>query len=182
MAFFRAFKEWQAIVGSLAAGEQILILRKGGIAEGRGGFAVTAKRFWLFPTAFHAQRDKTKASAHRHFQSPAGTPSNTVSLSYYADVVAASFLSDWPAVARLDPFHAWTEQTVQERFDWAKPPGLHALVVRVYRIPAPVEIELTPEMAGCKSWLEVPLAFDAQLASPVLDDATFDERRRALAL
>ena len=35
---FPAFKEWHVVVEALAAGEQILLLRKGGIAEGRGGF------------------------------------------------------------------------------------------------------------------------------------------------
>jgi len=35
---YPAFKEWQVIVDALAVGEQSLLLRKGGIAEGRGGF------------------------------------------------------------------------------------------------------------------------------------------------
>ena len=33
-----AFKEWAMVVDALGRGEQIIILRKGGISEGRGGF------------------------------------------------------------------------------------------------------------------------------------------------
>jgi hypothetical protein len=32
------FKEWALVCEALGRGEQTIILRKGGIAEGRGGF------------------------------------------------------------------------------------------------------------------------------------------------
>src|SRR5258705_3213217 len=44
-----AFKEWAIVVDALGRGEQIVILRKGGIREGRGGFHVEHPQFWLFP-------------------------------------------------------------------------------------------------------------------------------------
>ena len=33
-----AFKEWAVVVDALLRGEQVIILRKGGLREGRGGF------------------------------------------------------------------------------------------------------------------------------------------------
>ncbi|MED5454303.1 MAG: DUF1802 family protein, partial [Verrucomicrobiota bacterium] len=33
-----AFKEWAVVIDALGRGEQIIILRKGGIHEGKGGF------------------------------------------------------------------------------------------------------------------------------------------------
>ena len=48
-----AFKEWAVVVEALGAGEQILILRKGGIHEQRGQFTVAHGEFWLFPTQYH---------------------------------------------------------------------------------------------------------------------------------
>ena len=83
---FPAFKEWHVIIEALGAGEQILILRKGGIAEGRLGFEVEAPRFWLFPTRFHAQLEKTKPAAARWFEPPAAdaAPPSTVTLRYFA--------------------------------------------------------------------------------------------------
>ena len=177
-----AFKEWQAIVGALVAGEQVIILRKGGIAEEHGTFTVAAPRFWLFPTAFHAQREKTKPSMHRYFAPGPSGAANRIELPAYADVVQARFLSHWSDVARLDGFHGWTESTVRDRFHGAAPPGLHVLVVRVHRLHTPVAIDVTPAMGGCKSWTDVPPAFADHPASPVLDDATFAARVAALGL
>ena len=196
---FPAFKEWHVIVEALGAGEQILILRKGGISEGRDGFQVHAFRFWLFPTHFHAQREKTKPAAARFAPpsgasasgSPASDPSSAaiahstsdrIELRYFADLVHTAFLTDWPAVARLDPHHLWTETTVRERFDWSKPAGLHALVVRVHKLATPLILPLTADMGGCKSWIDLPCAFGSQPSQSVLPDTAFHQRFAALSL
>src|SRR4029077_13319887 len=49
------FKEWSLVCDAMGAGRQSIILRKGGIAEGRGGFQWQADGFFLFPTHFHEQ-------------------------------------------------------------------------------------------------------------------------------
>lgn len=176
-----AFKEWQAIVEALGAGGQILILRKGGIAEGRGGFQAKAEKFWLFPTRFHEQLAGTKPAARKFFDL-LPPDAGRVELRYFAAVVRHAFLTDWPAVARLDPFHLWSTATIRARFDWGRPPGLHALVVRVHRLEQPVLLAPTPEMAGCKSWIELPLEFSAHPAEPVLDEAAFNRQWADLGL
>jgi len=48
-----AFKEWAVVVDALGRGEQVLILRKGGIREQRGEFHADHHEFWLFPTQYH---------------------------------------------------------------------------------------------------------------------------------
>ncbi len=175
-----AFKEWQAIVGALAAGDQTLILRKGGISEDHGGFAVKARRFWLFPTAFHAQREKTKPAAHRYFEGGSARESSGLALSVYAELVSATFSADWDAVQRLRPFHLWTGESVRERFDWGNPPGLHVLIVRIFRIRDAIALTPTAAMAGCKSWIDVPPGLKGGIGAPVLDDATFAARHEAV--
>lgn len=171
-----AFKEWQIIVEALLAGEQLLVLRKGGIAEGLGGFSPDrARRFWLFPTRFHAQAEKTKLSAARHIASSAASD-DSVTLRAFAEVAHHAFITDWDVVTRLNRFHLWTTDTVRERFDWAKPAGVHAFVLRVHRCAEPITLPLTPDLGGCKSWVEVPVSFDAHLATPVLDDTAFAAR------
>ena len=102
---FPAFKEWQVIVEALGAGEQILILRKGGIAEGREGFSVQESRFWLFPTQFHAQLEKTKPAAAKWFGTDTTTTTGAIRLRYFADVVKSAFLTEWQQVESLDPLH-----------------------------------------------------------------------------
>lgn len=185
---FPAFKEWQVIVEALGAGEQILILRKGGLAEGRRGLdAERARHFWLFPTQFHAQREKTKPAAARWFPanpadsiSPVNSP--LITLSYFAEVTQHRFLEAWPEIAALDPFHHWTEAAVREKYDWSRPPGLHAFVVRVYRLDEPLTLPLTPEMSGCKSWIDLPADFSAVASAPVLGDARFESLVSELGL
>lgn len=175
---FPAFKEWHVIVEALGSGEQLLILRKGGISEGRGGFdAARAGRFWLFPTRFHAQSGKTKPAASRFFPaSPADA--GTATLRYFADITRHSFLSDWSAVAALDPHHLWTESAVREKFDWSRPPGLHAFIVRVHRLAVPLTIPLTPGMGGCKSWIDLPYSPDNYASEPALGEAAFALKSR----
>jgi hypothetical protein len=175
MNLFPAFKEWHVIVEALGAGEQILILRKGGIAEGRAGFQMKAEKFWLFPTRFHEQLARTKPAAKKFFDH---LPPDTgrIELSYFAEIARQAFLSDWAAVAALDAFHLWSEATIRERFNWARPPGLHAFAVRVHRLKEPIPLEVTPAMAGCKSWIDLPPDFAAQASEPVLGDENFSRR------
>lgn len=171
-----AFKEWQSVVRALETGRQILILRKGGIAEGPAGFQLDAGKFWLFPTHFHAQAEKLKGNME---VDPAADPTR-VHLSSYAEVVRSKFIEDWSEVSRLDPFHLWTEETVRERFEWSAPPGIFAIAVRVYRLTDPIEVSITPEMQGCKSWVSVPHAFP--VATPAVEDTDFQTRLAALRL
>jgi hypothetical protein len=57
------FKEWSLVCGALGSGEQSIILRKGGIAEGRSGFSFQHREFFLFPTFFHEQIGKVRSAA-----------------------------------------------------------------------------------------------------------------------
>lgn len=177
---FPAFKEWHAIVEALGSGEQTLILRKGGIAEGRGGFdAARAGRFWLFPTRFHAQVDKTKPAAARFFAAPPAD--GAITLRYFADITRHAWLSDWTSVAALDPHHLWTEAAVREKFDWARPAGLHAFIVRVHRLGTPISVPPDPGQGGCKSWIDLPYSPDDYASAPVLGDAAFALKTPPLA-
>jgi hypothetical protein len=187
-----AFKEWSAIVAALGAGAQTIILRKGGIAEDRGGFdPARARRFWLFPTQFHAQREKLKPAAAPFFpgtpaSGPASSPRSPAVFEFYADLVAYRFLNNWREVVALDAFHLWTEATVRERFEWAGPAGLHLLLIRVYRLRSPLAVPAGLDLGGCKSWIELPVALApdeaARAAQPVLSDAAFACAKAGLGL
>ena len=176
-----AFKEWQAVVSSLGAGAQVLILRKGGIAEGRTGFEVKHKRFWLLPTRFHQQGEKLLAEklpsgavTAGGFEQVPAAGADRVTVSFFAEVTHVGYLSEWGAVEALSPFHPWKAEVVRERFDYVKPgmePGLHAILVRVHRLRQPREIVWEKAYDGCKSWVELPLDWDE--ADPVLGEADY---------
>ena len=90
-----------------------------------------------------------------------------MTLCAFAEVVQHRFIADWPTLAALDSLHGWTEDAVREKFDWGRPPGLHALVVRVYRLDRSIILVRSAAMAGCKSWLELPVGFDEHASSLV---------------
>src|SRR5713101_2916398 len=46
-----ALKEWASAIAALGRGEQVILIRKGGIADPK--FGLEAQRFYLFPTNFH---------------------------------------------------------------------------------------------------------------------------------
>ncbi len=179
---FPAFKEWHAIVGALAAGEQTLILRKGGIAEARGGFRPRGEPFWLLPTLFHEQADKLSPRAKPHLPTPSGREPDRVDLTCWAELHHHAFLANWGDVQRLAPHHLWTEPTVRERFNWGPAAGLHLLIVRVHRLREPIPFALTAAQQGCKSWVDVPLDPTTHGSSPALDESAFRSACAALAI
>jgi CDP-diacylglycerol--glycerol-3-phosphate 3-phosphatidyltransferase len=175
-----AFKEWEAIVEALGQGAQIIILRKGGIAEGRAGFTARHPQFWLFPTRFHQQWEKTKPELRR-IVAPAAEAPKDFTIQYFAEVTDALYLSSWEQVGRLGDAHFWGEEILRERFGYHDRPGmeagLHLLIVRVSRINLPHRLPPAPEYDGCKSWIEVPLDWSKDIAAPVVRNEEFSTRR-----
>jgi len=175
-----AFKEWEAIVEALGHGAQIIILRKGGIAEGRTGFQAKHPKFWLFPTGFHQQWEKTKPDLRRYL-APSPESKKEITLQYIAEVTDAIYLNSWEQVARLDDAHFWGEEIVRERFDYKDRPGmeagLHLLIVRVSKINLPHKLAPSPEYEGCKSWIDLPVSWDHDIAAPVVRSEEFATRR-----
>ena len=57
-----ALKEWAITVKALADGDQIMMLRKGGIHEESKDFRVVHPEFLLYPTYLHQKEDLLKDS------------------------------------------------------------------------------------------------------------------------
>ena len=175
-----AFKEWAVVCAALASGRQTLILRKGGIHEGREGFRVEHREFWLFPTGFHQKHDDVVSEVWPLLDEvqSRGQPSE-IELSLYAVVEEVRHILDRAALVRLSGQHVWSEATVEQRFDY-RTPGLFALVVRVFRQPTPFSMVDSPHFAGCKSWVELTSALPTSDLQPVLDDATFGHQQNKI--
>ena len=177
-----AFKEWEAIVEALGQGAQIIILRKGGIAEGRHGFTAQHPKFWLFPTGYHQQWEKTKPELKRFLAPAAQRPADQpIAIQYFAEVTDAVYLSSWDQVARLDDAHFWTDAILRERFDYAdRPgmePGLHLLILRVSRINLPHQLAPSKDYDGCKSWIDLPADWTHDISTHVVRNEEFATRR-----
>ena len=176
-----AFKEWAVIVDALGRGEQIVILRKGGISEGRGGFKPEHSEFLLFPTLFHQQRESVISSAQGRYDqiAPNFPPSDRLRLEYFARVIAAERLDSLERAHTLRNQHVWRDEVVAERFDWGRDKTIYAMAVRIYRLPTPVELPMSPTYGGCKSWIQVDQEIATDAAQPVLADAAFESKLKA---
>lgn len=171
-----AFKEWAAVIPALASGRQILILRKGGIAEDGREFRVKDRRFALFPTGYHQTAGQLKPDAPCPLSPP---PAGTVLIQFLADVVETREIRAWPTLLKLDPFHVWSESVVRERFDRGKQ-GVTLLALRVSKLDAPASLPLQPHYGGCTSWVTLDADLLTAPARPVLDDAAFKSKLEAL--
>lgn len=175
-----AFKEWAVVVDALGHGEQVLILRKGGISEGAGGFCVEQPRFLLFPTLFHQQRERVIPRAQQRYDAIASGlgDSQTVRLEFFADVIESHRLDSLARAERLRGQHIWRDEVVAERFDWGREKNIFALAVRVSRLPNAVELPMRPAYGGCKSWIDLEMDVDLSGGVAVLGAADFESKLR----
>src|SRR5262245_59258926 len=173
-----AFKEWLIVVDALGRGEQILILRKGGLNEERGGFKAEHSRFLLFPTLFHQQRDSVVSSAQLRFDEITSSlpPKDCVRIEFFCELAARERLDSLAAAERLRGRHIWREEVVAQRFDWSSEKNLLALVVRVFRLPEVVELPMLEDYRGCKSWTALAQDISTDGAIPVLSETGFAQK------
>jgi hypothetical protein len=159
------FKEWALVCEALGRGEQTILLRKGGIAEGRQGFGFRHSEFFLFPTFFHEQAVKVRSTGAE--VSPA--TNGEIEIRYFARLEAEKEIAAWPTVAALEPFHILQESVVRERFDY-KGAGLHVALLRVFRVGPSWRLTDNPAYGGCRSWVELPACPAETEFEPVLSD------------
>lgn len=176
-----AFKEWAVVVDALGRGEQVLILRKGGIREQRGQFHVDHREFWLFPTQYHEVERAIIPSKRPTLRDiAAGAPPDAVDIEYYVVADPVIQISDLQLVGRLQGRHIWSEHVLQERFRFGRESGLHALVARVYRRPSPERFPMRESYGGCKSWVELERALSTEGLTPVLSDVEYTAQREQI--
>jgi hypothetical protein len=154
-----AFKEWQVVCDALESGEQAIILRKGGISEGKLGFQWLHERFFLFPTFFHEQVEQVKpddAGQPRRFR-PQRAGGEEIEIRLFAETVETARLTDWDAITALAPEHIWTEQTIRERYEWGDDElGISLARLRIHRLPEPWVLCDRAGFGGCRSWIGLP--------------------------
>ena len=116
-----AFKEWSLVCDALGSGRQSIILRKGGIAEGRDGFQFKHPEFFLFPTHFHEQAKHLRLPHDTEVPDIADGEREHITVEYFAELVETRVITDWDEACALEPLHLWTRDTVRERFDYQLP-------------------------------------------------------------
>jgi hypothetical protein len=175
------FKEWTLVCEALGSGVQSIIVRKGGIAEGRQGFRFQHEEFLLFPTLFHEQVAKLKLPAETALPAPRADGNHEVRLR--ARVEWTEDIADLEVLRRLAPFHCWRDSEIEKRFHYEEEKGKDGVSVAFVRIeglkPAHVFPD-SPKFGGCRSWIQLPDLSTETVATPVLDEATHRERARTI--
>ncbi len=126
------FKEWSMVCDALGAGEQSIILRKGGIHEGRSGFFWKHDAFFLFPTRFHEQ--SVQFPWPGGVAPECGDDDRPHTLTLFAVVEEKLQLTDWAQVESLRGFHFWTEEATRDRCDYTDNSGISLALLRVWRL------------------------------------------------
>jgi hypothetical protein len=159
------FKEWALVCEALSRGRQSVLLRKGGIAEGRGGFGFRHSAFFLFPTFFHEQVVKVR-------EPDAVIPvarEGELEIRYFAKLEVEKHITDWKEVAALEPLHILAEEVIRERFEY-KGAGLHVALVRVFRLQPSWIFPDKPAYGGCRSWVDLPECPANTRSAPTLSE------------
>lgn len=176
-----AFKEWAVVCDQLLSGEQVVLLRKGGILEQKAGreFQIEHDTFLLYPNTEHQSKEQLKPQFHDRVGSYGPPPkvSGVIRIAGYCQVVDIVKTAEEAKLRGLEAVTCWAQPLFDMRINYKKEKPNFAVTVRAFKLPAPIEVPYHADYAGCHSW--VPLKQELQLnGTPVLDDATFEIRRR----
>ncbi|OBZ13399.1 hypothetical protein A7975_11135 [Bacillus sp. FJAT-26390] len=172
-----ALKEWAVSVKALAEGQQIIIMRKGGIIEETRDFQLMSPKFYLMPAYEHQKKHLLKEQYAGEMDKTLADWSldmKAIKLESYAEVAEDIEVTDQETLDRLRDLHIWTDTFAEERLRWKRTKPLHVLLLRVYRLESPIEIPMRPAYNGCKSWVRLEDEFTAPEMIPVMESAKFE--------
>jgi len=174
-----ALKEWATVCSALGTGEQIILLRKGGIYESGGEFEIEHRQFLLFPTYLHQKAEMLKPAAQSELK-PLQSEPDKIAISLAGEITHIIPMKNRKAMDSLDDQHIWASPLIDMRFNYRPENPLYLLLVRAYRLANAVSIINTPAYAGCKSWVPLDNAIDTTDLTPVLNDDEFAIRREKI--
>ena len=165
-----ALKEWAAVVGALVAGQQVLVLRKGGIAE--AGFAVKARQFYLMPTRFHQTAEKLRSEAEGFLDLEV---SSGVSMEAIARVEDVFEVADGATLEELAPHTPLSVEELRRRYTLRPDQALFGLLLRVHRLERAFTLPWHKSYGGCRSWVPLREPPDLSVGVAALSDRAFFE-------
>ena len=173
-----ALKEWAITIDALAQGDQVLLLRKGGIHEDGKDFRIIHKEFLFYPTYLHQKEGLLQPSHQPALRKLLEQPQNDdqITFRYWAKAEEMLELFDQDKVDDLEPHYIWTTAYAQSRLHWKPTLPLSVLLLRVYKLEQPVTVSYLPEYGGCTSWVEVLSDVNLGKMEPVLDNAEFQRK------
>ena len=173
-----ALKEWATVLTAVERGEQLLLVRKGGLIEPGSGFALRSPVFAFYPTFEHQAVRYLRAPYQRYFEEALQrrAPAGHVQIELAGMAVSTIPSHDPTVVERLSAFHIYTQEFVGQRLKWQPDEPLLVVVLRAFRLARPHRLVVSPQYVGCTSWVELESPLPLEGATPVLDEAAFQQR------
>ena len=159
-----ALKEWSIVCRALENGRQSILLRKGGILEYKEGFEISQKIFLLYPTLEHQSREYLQQDYLQEIElllrnnGPNFYQDKINTITILARIEGMQEFNDETKLSKLEKYHIWNEKYVNMRMSYNPKKPMNALLLRVYKLPQPITIDVNPEWAGCKSWIDIDMS------------------------
>src|SRR5215472_12228896 len=152
-------KGWAIVCKALEEGRQVILLRKGGIMEYKNGFEVKHSNFFLYPTYEHQSKESLQPDYADNLDSVLqNTPrDNRNRISSCATAIQVMQITDEVVLGRLEKYHIWNDRYVNIRMRYNPKKPMNVVVLRVYKMNNPIEVDIEPELTGCRSWVPIRL-------------------------
>ena len=160
-----ALKEWASAIAAMGRGEQVILIRKGGIADPK--FGLEATRFYLFPTNFHESG------------APASLPA--IQITHWCEVVKSWEIRDLDALLRLESQVVFDRNTLETRYRFRPDQAIHVIAVRTFALPRPASVPMNDRYEGCRSWVSLDEEIGIDDSKPVLNEAQLRAKIDAVA-
>lgn len=168
-------REWQSVCDAVAAGTNHVLIRKGGIAEGREGFQVRKSFFGLLPTLFHQVKSHDPA---------AETPEPPHKVELVCQLADAYSVASTIDLSSLAGYHAYDADQLAARQHYKTERPLSLIIIRPFKLRAPIEFPAEQVKAVCRSWVDLPLNAGMggiePIAEPAKLDPTLDDLRKLI--
>jgi len=177
-----ALKEWAAVLEAMARGEQLLLIRKGGLIEPGSGFELRSTSFVLYPTFEHQTVNYLRSPYQRYMEEALRqrAPEGRVRIGLFGEAVHSMPSRDPAIVERLRAFHIYNDAFLSQRLKWQPDQPLMIVIIRAFRFGAPHLLAVAPHYAGCKSWVELESPVSLEGLQPVLEPSVFQQRLKAI--
>jgi len=158
-----ALKEWKSVIDALGRGEQIVLIRKGGLADAT--FGVEAQRFYLFPTNYH---------------DAGGSEPAHVPITHWAEVVRTWQIRDEAMLPSLASLTILDHEAIETRYRFRPDQAINVIAVRAHQLAEPADIVMKPAYSGCRSWVSLDDEIDIDGSTPALSDAALQAKIDAI--
>ena len=177
-----ALKEWAVILNAMKQGLHHILLRKGGLADKGQTFRVEYPKFFLFPTYEHQQKEMTQKKHQTLYdQTVKGmSAENKLLIDSWAEVKESFEVKEFSMLKPLSTLHVWSDSYLQMRLNYKPEKPLYLLLLRIYRLTTPKEIEKLERYGGCRSWVELDETISTEGSIPVISDDDFSKVSNSL--